>query len=130
MPGERNRLVAHMEAGDFYGSERSHTVAAAGSVKIALHTTDGREVVLKEKTKVSAGEIIDAAVMSSAALAGFIDAQIQDAKDSGVLLSLHLKATMMKVSDPIMFGIVVKRFYAPVLEKHGKALASAGYPVR
>ncbi|HEX5757150.1 MAG TPA: NADP-dependent isocitrate dehydrogenase [Arenimonas sp.] len=119
--------VAHMEGGDFYGSERSHTVAAAGSVKIALHTADGREVVLKEKTKVGAGEIIDAAVMSSAALARFIDAQIADAKDSGVLLSLHLKATMMKVSDPIMFGIAVKRFYAPVLDKHGKALAAVGF---
>ena len=124
---ESKSHVAHMDAGDFYGSEKSATMANAGSLKIALHTADGQVQVLKEKTAVQAGEIVDAAVMSKQALASFIAAQIDDAKAQGVLFSLHLKATMMKVSDPIMFGIVVKQFYAPVLDKHADALAKIGF---
>ncbi|QNH19660.1 NADP-dependent isocitrate dehydrogenase [Xanthomonas sp. GW] len=119
--------VAHMDAGDFYGSERSALIAQAGSVKIELVGKDGTVSVLKEKTAVQAGEIIDAAVMSKRALASFVQAQIADAKQQGVLFSLHLKATMMKVSDPIMFGVVVGAFYQDVLDKHAEALKQVGF---
>ncbi len=119
--------VAHMDGGDFYGSEKSATLATAGSLKIALFKADGSSVVLKEKTAVKAGEIVDAAVMSRNALASFVQAQIADAKAKGVLFSLHLKATMMKVSDPIMFGVVVEEFYKDVLAKHAEVLKQAGF---
>jgi len=119
--------VAHMDAGDFYGSEQSAVISQAGSLRIEFAGNDGSVSVLKPAVKVGAGEVVDAAVMSAAALSTFIDAQIADAKARGVLFSLHLKATMMKVSDPIMFGIAVKRFYAPVLEKHAAALEAAGF---
>ena len=119
--------VAHMDGGDFYGSERSVLVEHAGTVRIELLGSDGQRVVLKEKTKVKAGELLDAAVLSADALARFIDAQIADARQQGVLFSLHLKATMMKVSDPIMFGIVVSRFYPDVLRKHAGALQQVGF---
>ena len=119
--------VAHMDGGDFYGSEKSATLATAGSLKIELQQADGTTVVLKEKTAVKAGEIVDAAVMSRNALASFVQAQIADAKAKGVLFSLHLKATMMKVSDPIMFGVVVEEFYKDVLAKHADVLKQAGF---
>ena len=119
--------VSHMDSGDFYGSEKSATLAEAGSLKIELVGKDGQVTVLKEKTAVKPGEIVDASVMSRKALAAFIDAQIEDAKAKGVLFSLHLKATMMKVSDPIMFGVVVDEFYQDVLAKHGEVLASVGF---
>ncbi len=119
--------VAHMDAGDFYGSERSALIAQAGSVGIELVGKDGTVAVLKEKTAVQAGEIIDAAVMSKRALASFVQAQIADARQQGVLFSLHLKATMMKVSDPIMFGVVVGAFYQDVLDKHAEALKQVGF---
>ncbi len=119
--------VAHMAAGDFYGSEKSATLANAGSLKITFHGNDGSTAVLKEKTAVKAGEIVDAAVMSRKALAAFIGEQIADAKAQGVLFSLHLKATMMKVSDPIMFGVVVEEFYKDVLAKHADAIKQAGF---
>ncbi|WP_293705637.1 MULTISPECIES: NADP-dependent isocitrate dehydrogenase [unclassified Stenotrophomonas] len=119
--------VAHMDGGDFYGSEKSATIANAGSLKIALVQNDGNTVVLKEKTAVKAGEIVDAAVMNRKALAAFVDAQIADAKAQGVLFSLHLKATMMKVSDPIMFGVVVEEFYKDVLAKHADTLKQVGF---
>ncbi len=119
--------VAHMDGGDFYGSEKSATLANAGSLKIELVGNDGKTVVLKEKTAVKAGEIVDASVMSRRALASFIDAQVADAKAQGVLFSLHLKATMMKVSDPIMFGVVVEEFYKDVLAKHAAALKEVGF---
>ncbi|UNT98820.1 NADP-dependent isocitrate dehydrogenase [Xanthomonas translucens] len=119
--------VAHMQDGDFYGSERSALIAQAGSVRIELVGKDGSVTVLKEKTAVQAGEIIDAAVMSKRALASFVQAQIADAKQQGVLFSLHLKATMMKVSDPIMFGVVVGAFYQEVLDKHAEALKQVGF---
>lgn len=119
--------VAHMEAGDFYGSEKSATLSSAGHLKIELVKADGSVQVLKEKTAVSVGEIVDASVMSRNALAAFVQAQIADAKAQGVLFSLHLKATMMKVSDPIMFGVVVEEFYKDVLTRHADALRQAGF---
>ncbi|MFM0431114.1 NADP-dependent isocitrate dehydrogenase [Paraburkholderia aspalathi] len=119
--------VAHMSGGDFYGSEKSALIAAAGAVKIELIGADGSAKVLKEKTAVQAGEIIDASVLSKNALRSFIEAEIADAKAKGVLFSVHLKATMMKVSDPIIFGHVVSVFYQDVLTKHADALAQAGF---
>ncbi|MBN8714885.1 MAG: NADP-dependent isocitrate dehydrogenase [Xanthomonadales bacterium] len=119
--------VAHMDGGDFYGSEQSATVAAPTTVKIEWFGKDGSGKVLKEKVALQAGEIIDAAVMSRRALAAFIDAQIADAQKQGVLFSLHLKATMMKVSDPIMFGVAVGEFYRDVLTQHADALQQAGF---
>jgi len=119
--------VASMADGDFYGSETSVVVAAPTSVKIEWSGADGSSQVLKERTALKAGEIIDAAVMSRAALAAFVDAQIEDAKKQGVLFSVHLKATMMKVSDPILFGVFVGEFYKPVLDKHAAALAEIGF---
>ena len=115
--------VAHMTAGDFYGSEKSVLIADAGTLKIELVGKDGNTKVLKETVKVLAGEIIDASVLSKNALRTYIAAQIEDAKNAGVLLSIHLKATMMKVSDPIIFGHFVSVFYAPVLEKHAAVLS-------
>ncbi len=121
--------VAHMDAGDFFGSEKSTTVADAGTVKIELVGKDGSTKVLKETTKVQTGEIIDASVLSKKALRTYIAAQIEDAKNTGVLLSIHLKATMMKVSDPIIFGHFVSVYYAPVLEKHAAVLAELAVDV-
>ena len=119
--------VAHMDGGDFYGSETSATTAKAGSLRIEFVAKDGAVTVLKDKIKVEPAEVVDAAVMSRKALASFIDTQIADAKASNVLFSLHLKATMMKVSDPIMFGVAVGEFYKGVLDKHAAALKSAGF---
>ena len=119
--------VAHMDQGDFYGSEKSALIADAGAVKIELTAADGTKTVLKEKTAVKAGEIIDASVMSKQALTSFIEAQIADAKAKNVLFSVHLKATMMKVSDPIIFGTVVSVFYKDVLTKYADALKQAGF---
>ncbi|HEY9270885.1 NADP-dependent isocitrate dehydrogenase [Achromobacter sp.] len=119
--------VAHMSEGDFYGTERSALISDAGDVKIELTAADGSKTVLKEKTPVKAGEIIDAAVLSTAKLKSFLQAQIDDAKAGGVLFSVHLKATMMKVSDPVIFGHVVSVFYKDVLAKHADALAQAGF---
>lgn len=119
--------VAHMSEGDFYGSEQSAVMEQATTLKIELQQKDGTNVVLKPSLSVLAGEVIDAASMSSRRLRSFIDGQISDAKESGVLFSLHLKATMMKVSDPIMFGIVVEEFYKDVLEKHADTLKEVGF---
>ncbi|MDB6062290.1 MAG: icd [Verrucomicrobiaceae bacterium] len=121
--------VAHMDGGDFYGSEKSALIGADGSVKIELVAADGSIKVLKEKTAVKAGEIIDASTLSKNALRSFVEAQIADAKQSGVLLSLHLKATMMKVSDPIIFGHVVSVFYKEALAKHVEVLKQIGVDV-
>ena len=118
--------VAHMNSGDFYGSEVSTTVPAATSVRIELVGGDGAISVLKAKTAITAGEIIDAAVMSRKALRAFFAEQIAAAKKEGVLFSLHLKATMMKVSDPIMFGHCVSVFFADALEKHAGTLKKLG----
>ncbi|NUT67225.1 NADP-dependent isocitrate dehydrogenase [Pseudomonas corrugata] len=119
--------VAHMSTGDFYGSEKAALIDAAGSVKIELIAQDGTATVLKEKTTVQAGEILDCAVMSKKALRDFIAAEIEDAKQKGVLLSVHLKATMMKVSDPIMFGQIVAEFYKDALAKHAQVLEQIGF---
>jgi len=119
--------VAHMESGDFYGSEKSTVVQNAGNVRVELVGKDGTTKVLKEKTAVKAGEIIDASTMSKKALSSFIEAQIEDAKKQGVLFSVHLKATMMKVSDPILFGLVVSVFFKDVLAKHADALKQVGF---
>ncbi|PJJ97444.1 isocitrate dehydrogenase (NADP(+)) [Lysobacteraceae bacterium NML91-0213] len=119
--------VAHMDAGDFYGSERSTTLASADTLKIELVAADGTTTVLRDAVKVQAGEVVDAAVMSRKALADFIAREIEDARAQGVLFSLHLKATMMKVSDPIMFGVAVNAFYGDVLARHADALAQAGF---
>lgn len=118
--------VAHMEKGDFYGSEKSTVVKKPGTVRIELVTPAGTRV-LKETTKVLAEEILDAAVLSKKELRAFLEQQVADAKAKGVLFSAHLKATMMKVSDPIIFGHVVSVFYAPVLTKHAAALAEIGF---
>ncbi|QXI51595.1 NADP-dependent isocitrate dehydrogenase [Pseudomonas alvandae] len=119
--------VAHMNAGDFYGSEKAALIDAAGSVKIELIAKDGTATVLKEKTTVQAGEILDCAVLSKNALRNFIAAEIEDAKQKGVLLSVHLKATMMKVSDPIMFGQIVAEYYKDALAKHAEVLEQIGF---
>ncbi|MGN2254023.1 NADP-dependent isocitrate dehydrogenase [Frateuria sp. GZRe12] len=119
--------VAYMDGGDFYGSEKSATMDKAGALKIELVGKDGAATVLKEKVAVQAGEVVDAAVMSRAALARFVDGAIADAKAGGVLFSLHLKATMMKVSDPIMFGVVVREFYKDVLAKYAAELKQVGF---
>ena len=119
--------VAHMNDGDFYGSEKSAVIGTDGAVKIELVGKDGTSTVLKEKTPVLAGEVIDGSMMSRKALSAFVAEQIADAKAKGVLFSLHLKATMMKVSDPIMFGMVVNEFYRDVLEKHAAALDEVGF---
>ncbi|WP_343880719.1 NADP-dependent isocitrate dehydrogenase [Rhodanobacter caeni] len=119
--------VAHMDGGDFYGTEQSALIDQAGNVRIEWFGKDGSHTVLKPKTALLAGEIIDAAVMSKRALAAFIDAQVADAKAKGVLFSLHLKATMMKVSDPIMFGVAVSEFYRDALAKHADALKHVGF---
>ena len=125
-PGS-NAHVAHMDGGDFYGSEKSTTVEHAGNVRIELIGTDGVTTVLKDKTALIEGEVIDTAVMDTRRLAQFIDTQIEDAKAKDVLFSLHLKATMMKVSDPVIFGVAVNRFYAPVLAKYDRELMEAGF---
>ena len=121
--------VAHMSGGDFYGSEQALTVAEPTDVKIEFFGKDGSVEVLKESTPLLAGEIIDSSVMSAKALQAFLAEQIADAKEQGVLFSLHLKATMMKVSDPIMFGQCVSVFYKSVLEKHAAVFAELGVDV-
>ncbi|MGA1195007.1 MAG: NADP-dependent isocitrate dehydrogenase [Candidatus Latescibacterota bacterium] len=121
--------VAHMTEGDFFGSEKSAVIANAGSVKIEHLDQAGQITVLKEKTAVDAGEVIDACVISCGALRAFYEAQIEDAKNQGVLFSLHLKATMMKVSDPVIFGHAVRVFYKDVLEKHADTFEKLGINV-
>ena len=119
--------VSHMAGDDFYGSEQSVTLDEPTTVKIQLVDDDGDTHVLKDGLKLEAGEVLDASTMSVSALRSFFKEQIEDAKDKGVLFSLHMKATMMKVSDPVIFGHAVEVFYAPVLEKHREALAAAGF---
>jgi isocitrate dehydrogenase len=119
--------VSHMQEGDFYGSEKSVVVEKPGTARIELVTNGGQVRVLKASTKVLAGEILDAAVLSKKALRSFLVNQVQDAKAKGVLFSAHLKATMMKVSDPIIFGHVVSVYYGPVLDKHAADLAEVGF---
>ncbi len=122
--------VAFMDGGDFYGSEQSLTVPEAASVRIEFAGADGSVTVLKDKTNLLKDEVIDTAVMNVRALESFFEAQIEAAKKNGTLLSLHLKATMMKVSDPIMFGHAVKVFYRDVFEKHAAVIKELGVNVR
>lgn len=121
--------VAHMQAGDFYGSEKSLTVGDATSVRIEYVDASGSVKVLKENIGLQKGEVVDTAVMNVRALREFFAAQIEDAKQSGLLLSLHLKATMMKISDPIMFGHAVTVFYKDVMEKHADVISELGVNV-
>ena len=118
--------VAYMPGKDFYGSEVAATVASATSARIELVGTDGAATVLKAKVPLKAGEIIDASAMSRKALRAFLAEQIEAAKKAGVLFSLHVKTTMMKISDPIIFGHAVSVFFADVFEKHGATLARLG----
>ena len=118
--------VAHMEDGDFYSSEQSAVIESAGDVRIELTDDAGNVSVLKESVPVLDGEVIDAAVMSGSALREFFARSTDAARDAGVLLSLHLKATMMKISDPIMFGHAVKVYYKDVFEKHATLFDQIG----
>lgn len=122
--------VASMTEGDFYGSEKSLTIPSEGEVRIELVTNGGNTVVLKDKLALQEGEVIDASVLSVDALRKFLAEQKEDAKKQGILFSLHMKATMMKVSDPIIFGHAVSVFFAPVFEKHGEELKELGVDVR
>jgi len=121
--------IATMSEGDFYHNEKSITVANATNVSIEHVDTHGNRTVLKENTPLLAGEIIDASVLSKKALLKFLKEQIADAKAQGVLFSLHMKATMMKVSDPIIFGHAVHVFFAPIFEKYGTILDEIGVDV-
>jgi len=122
--------VASMSENDFFGSEQSVTLANAGNVKIELEDATGNKTVLKQTTPVLVGEIIDSSVINKNALRSFIEAEIESAKNEGVLFSLHLKATMMKVSDPIIFGHVVSVFYKDVFEKHAAVFEQIGVDVK
>ncbi|QDH79156.1 NADP-dependent isocitrate dehydrogenase [Echinicola soli] len=121
--------VASMSEGDFYGSEQSLTMPEAGTVKIQLEANDGSVTVLKEGLALQEGEVIDSSVMSVKKLQAFLAEQKEDAKAKGILFSLHMKATMMKVSDPIIFGHAVKVFFAPVFEKHAATIKELGVDV-
>jgi len=122
--------VASMQDGDFYSSEKSVVIENAGDVKIELIGDDGQHQILKESTPVLAEEIIDASVMSVKALRAFFEEAIEDAKEEGVLLSLHMKATMMKVSDPIIFGHAVSVYYKEVFDKYAKTFEKLGVNTR
>lgn len=115
-----------MSAGDFFASEQSVILSKADSVKIEFVGADGKITVMKEGLKLQEREVLDSSFLSVKHLVPFIEAEIADAKQSGVLLSLHLKATMMKVSDPIIFGHVVKVFYKDLFAKYGAKLKSVG----
>ncbi len=120
--------VSSMRDGDFFSNEKSTTItdAQAGDARIEFVAADGAVTVLKPTTTLLAGEVVDATYMSAKALRAFLGDEIADAKAKGVLFSLHLKATMMKVSDPVLFGHAVSTFLADVFDKHGDALASVG----
>lgn len=121
--------VATMDGGDFFANEQSKTVADATTVSFVFTDAQGNQTELRKPLALKAGEIIDATMMSKKALLAFLKDQIKDAKDKDVLFSLHMKATMMKVSDPIIFGHAVRAFFAPVFEQYGEQLAAAGVDV-
>ncbi len=118
--------VSHMEAGDFFGNEKSIVTSEPTKLSIELIGNDGKTTVLKDGISTLAGEIVDGTFMSKNALRTFIEEQIQDAKKQGVLFSLHMKATMMKVSDPVIFGHAVEVYYKDVFEKHGATFKELG----
>lgn len=122
--------VASMTDGDFYSSEQSVVIEKAGNVKITLIEEGGDSYILKESTPVLAGEVIDTTRMRCETLCNFFEKSMQDAKEQGVLLSLHMKATMMKISDPIIFGHAVNVYYKDVFEKHGEILNELGVDTR
>ena len=115
--------VAHMNEGDFYGTETSTTVDDAGTFKIIFYGNDGSEKVLKDASPLKAGEVIDSSVMNLNALKSFVQTAIEQAKEKDVLLSVHLKATMMKVSDPIIFGAIVETYFKDVFAKYKDTFA-------
>ncbi len=115
--------VAHMDSGDFYGSETSTTVEAEGKFRIVFYGNDSAEKILKDLAPLTGGEVIDSSVMHLAALKDFVGQAIAEAKDKDVLLSAHLKATMMKVSDPIIFGAIVETYFKDVFEKYRDTFA-------
>ncbi|RLJ21068.1 NADP-dependent isocitrate dehydrogenase [bacterium endosymbiont of Escarpia laminata] len=115
--------VATMSSGDFCANEQSVTMAEATNAKIEFVAKDGSTTVLKESIPLEAGEVVDATFMSKNALTQFLGEQVEDAKQQGILFSLHMKATMMKVSDPIIFGHCVKVFYKDVIDKHADVIA-------
>ncbi len=121
--------VSHMTGGDFYHGEKSMTLDRARDVKMELVTKSGKTIVLKPKVSLLEGEIIDSMFMSRKALLDFYEKQIEDARKTGVMFSLHVKATMMKVSHPIVFGHCVRTFYKEAFEKHGALLESLGVNV-
>jgi isocitrate dehydrogenase len=127
---ESRSHVASMPDGDFYSSEQSAIVDAAGDLKITLTTSTGGEQVLKEAVPVLEGEVVDATVMNCSKLCEFFESAMQDARAQGVLLSLHMKATMMKVSDPIIFGHAVNVYYRDALAKHATILEQLGVDTR
>lgn len=118
--------VATMGENDFASNEKSITITEEDNAKIVLHTHDGEVITLKDSTPLTAGEVIDATFMSKKALVSFLESQIAEAKAQGVLFSLHMKATMMKVSDPIIFGHAVKAFFRSIFSEHGEKLKSIG----
>jgi isocitrate dehydrogenase len=124
---ESKSHVAHMDGGDFFGSEKSVLIERPGNLKIEFTAAGGAKTVLKEKTPVLAGEVVDAAVMSRNALRSFLEAQVADAKAKGVVFCAQLKATMMKVSDPIIFGEVVSVFFSDVFAKHAETFKQLGF---
>ena len=121
--------VSHMENGDFVSNEKSLTIDKASVVKIELTDTNGNVSILKDGVPILVGEIIDATVMNKNKLVAFLDAQMNDAKDKGVLFSIHMKATMMKVSDPIIFGHAVKVFFKDLFAKHEETFNQIGVNV-
>ncbi|MEN9903336.1 MAG: isocitrate dehydrogenase, NADP-dependent, partial [Pseudomonadota bacterium] len=121
--------VSHMNAGDFYHGEKSMTLDKARNVRMELIAKGGKATVLKEKVALQAGEIIDSMFMSKKALCDFYEKELEDCRNSGILFSLHVKATMMKVSHPIVFGHCVKIFYKEAFEKHGKLFEELGINV-
>ena len=122
--------VATMGAGDFQANEKSLTTSGATEIQIVLRGQDGQDQILKESVALLKGEIIDATVMQKKALLAFLKEQVEDAKNKGVLFSVHLKGTMMKVSDPIIFGHVLETFFTDVFKKHEKAFEEIGVNAR
>ena len=123
---ESKSHVSHMSENDFFGSEQSYVMPSAGNVRIEFTSQDGKTTVLKEKTELTSGEVIDSSVMNKNSLRAFLSEQVEDAKKQDVLYSIHMKATMMKVSDPIIFGHAVSTFFADVFEKYASEFKEIG----